>query len=181
VIKQFTQHTNFSSAKVKNAWAAYGASALALLYAAVSLYWVVGGTAGLATVGGQIADMARVRDPAILALGWLALVLKVVIGLLALALAQRWGQRLPSRLLLNAAWGATAVLILDGGVMVSVGSLVLAGVIVVPTSVDWLALRWHVWLWDLWFLAWGLLLGFAIWLYQWPRLVASGDMSLTGV
>ena len=177
MIKRITQPTNSSSAEGKRAWAAYGACVLALLYAAVSLYWVAGGTAGLATVGGQIADMARVRDPAILALGWLAVVLKVVVGLLALALAQRWGQRLPRWLLLTAAWAASAVLILYGGVMVSVGALVLAGVIAAPSSVDWLALRWHVWLWDMWFLVWGVLLGVATLFYQRRRLVSQRDMS----
>jgi hypothetical protein len=73
--------------------------------------------------------------------------------------------------------GPDAVLILYGGVMVSVGALVLAGVSAAPPSVDWLALRWHVWPWDMWFLIWGLLLAIAIWLYQRWRLVNQGDMS----
>jgi hypothetical protein len=46
------------------AWAAYAACALALLSAVPSFYWALGGTAGLATVGGTIEELARARDPA---------------------------------------------------------------------------------------------------------------------
>jgi hypothetical protein len=52
-------------------------------------------------------------------------------------------------------------LTLYGGLLVAVGALVLAGVIRPAGPVDRTALRWHVLLWDLWFLVWGLLLGVA--------------------
>ena len=42
--------------------------------------------------------------------------------------------------------------------LVLVGALVLADVIVPSGPVDRTALRFHVYLWDLWFLVWGLLL-----------------------
>jgi hypothetical protein len=42
---------------------------------------------------------------------------------------------------------------------------VLAGVIRPAGPVDRTALRWHVLVWDLWFLVWGLLLGVAAWHY----------------
>jgi hypothetical protein len=52
----------------------------------------LGGTAGLATVGGAIQELARRRDPAGVALGIAAGMLKVAGGLLALALIRPWGR-----------------------------------------------------------------------------------------
>jgi hypothetical protein len=66
------------------AWAAYAACALALLYAVPSFYWALGGTAGLDTVGGAIEELGRSRDPAGVAFGLGAGVLKVAGALLAL-------------------------------------------------------------------------------------------------
>jgi len=79
-------------------------------------------------------------------------------GVLALALVQPWGRRLPSRLLIRTALAGGIVLALYGGVLVLVGALVLSGVIVPSGPVDRTALRWHVYVWDLWFLVWGVLL-----------------------
>jgi hypothetical protein len=70
------------------AWPAYAACALALLYAVPSFYWALGGTAGLDTVGGVIERLGRSRDPAGVALGIGAGVLKVAGALLALALVR---------------------------------------------------------------------------------------------
>ena len=82
---------------------------------------------------------------------------------LALALVRPWGRRVPRRLLGGVAWAASVVLTLYGGLLVAVGASVLAGVIRPAGPVDRTALRWHVLLWDLWFLVWGLLLGVAAW------------------
>src|SRR5215216_6331773 len=123
----------------RTAWAAYAACALALLSALLSFYWAAGGTIGLDTVGGAIEELARARDPAGVALGIGAGLLKVAGGVLVLALY--------------------------GGLLVAVGALVLAGVIRPAGPVDRTALRWHVLVWDLWFLVWGLLLGVAAWHY----------------
>jgi hypothetical protein len=51
-------------------------------------------------------------------------------------------------------------------VLVLVGGLVLANVINPSQPVDEHALRWHVYVWDLWFLVWGLALGLAAWRYK---------------
>jgi hypothetical protein len=141
----------------RTAWAADAACVLALLSALPSFYWAAGGTIGLATVGGAIEELARARDPAGVALGAGAV--------LALALVRPWGGRVPRRLLGGVAWAASVVLTLYGGLLVGVGALVLAGVIGPAGPVDRTALRWHVFLWDLWFLVWGLLLGVAAWHY----------------
>jgi hypothetical protein len=99
------------------------------------------------------------------ALGIGAGVLKVVGGVLALALVRPWAVGCPRRLLGGVAWAASVVLTLYGGLLVAVGALVLAGVVRPAGPVDRTALRWHVLLWDLWFLVWGLLLGVAAWHY----------------
>ena len=149
----------------RTAWAADAACVLALLSALPSFYWAAGGTSGLDTVGGAIEELARARDPAGVALGVGAGVLKVAGAVLALALVRPWGRRVPRRLLSGVAWAASVVLTLYGGLLVAVGALVLAGVIGPAGPVDRTALRWHVLVWDLWFLVWGLLLGVAAWHY----------------
>ena len=130
-----------------------------------SFYWALGGTAGLDTVGGAIEELARSRDPAGVALGIGAAVLKVAGALLALALVRPWGRPVPRRLLGGAAWTASVVLTCYGGLLVAVGAMVLTGLISPAGPVDRTALRWHVLVWDLWFLVWGLLLGVAAWHY----------------
>ncbi|HEV8650030.1 MAG TPA: DUF3995 domain-containing protein [Actinomycetes bacterium] len=147
------------------AWAAYAACACALLYAVPSFYWAFGGTAGLDTVGGRIEELGRAGGPRAIALGLAAGVLKVAGGLLALALVRPWGRAVSRRLLLTAAWAGSVVLTVYGGLMVVAGTLVLTGVIAPSGPVDRTALRWHVMLWDLWFLVWGVLLGLAAWHY----------------
>jgi uncharacterized protein DUF3995 len=138
---------------------------LTLLSAVPSFYWAFGGTARLDTVGGAIEDLARTRDASGVALGVVAGFLKIAGGLLALALVRPWGRAVPRRLLAGAAWAASVMLTAYGGLLVAVGALVLTGVISPAGPVDRTALRWHVLLWDLWFLIWGLLLGVAAWHY----------------
>jgi hypothetical protein len=53
------------------------------------------------------------------------------------------------------------ILVLYGGVEVLAGGVVLAKVITPSGPVDEHALRWHVFVWDLWFLVWGMALGIA--------------------
>lgn len=64
---------------------------------------------------------------------------------------------------------ASAVLVLWGGANVLVGTLVLADVIAPSAPVDERSLRWHVFLWDLWFLAWGALVALALTQRRSPR------------
>jgi hypothetical protein len=80
----------------RTTWAAYAACALALLSAIPSFYWAAGGTIGLATVGGAIEELARAGDPAGVALGIGAGLLKVAGGVLALALVRPWSRRVPA-------------------------------------------------------------------------------------
>ena len=141
--------------------AAYAASALALLHAAVSFYWAGGGSAGLSTIGGALEELGRSREPALIALVWATGLLKVAAGLLALALVRPWGRTFPRRMLLAAAWGGAAVLTAYGGLLTLGGLLVVTGVIPASGAADWTALRWHAFFWDPWFLLWGILLAAA--------------------
>jgi Protein of unknown function (DUF3995) len=147
----------------KREWPAYAAAVLALASAAVSLYWTLGGTRLLDTLGGSLEDLARNRSGGALALGILVVLVKAVGGLLALALVRPWGAPIGRRLLVFLGSAASMLLVLYGGVYVLVGGLVLGGVITPSGPVDRHGLRWHVFVWDLWFLLWGLALGLATW------------------
>jgi len=50
-----------------------------------------------------------------------------------------------------------------GGLLVTIGALVLTGILQPEGPVDRRALTWHVLLWDLWFLLWGLALATTTW------------------
>jgi len=142
--------------------AAYAAFALALGYALVSLYWAAGGTRGLGTLGGSIERLARSEDARAATVISIVIVVKLAGAFLALALVQPWGQRLPRRLLLIAGGVGSAVLILYGGVEMLGEALVETGAVTPSGRVDWRALRWHLGVWDLWFLIWGVALAVAV-------------------
>jgi hypothetical protein len=146
--------------------AALVAAGLAFASAALSAYWVLGGTALLDTVGGYAEELARTRSPLALLVGLLVVAAKIAAGVLALALT-RPVRRGPVRRLLVAAGGlGGALLAAYGGLLVAVGALVLAGVVRPETPVDRRALTWHVAVWDLWFLLWGLALALAAWHFR---------------
>jgi Protein of unknown function (DUF3995) len=145
--------------------AAYGAAAVAFGYAAVSLYWAAGGTAGLSTVGGIAQTAARSGGAAATAVIAVTVLLKTAGGLLALAMVRPWGRRLPRRALSMAGLAGSALLILYGAAEVAGEALAETGAIR-PSAPDWTALRWHLALWDPWFLVWGLLLAAATWGYR---------------
>ena len=94
-------------------------------------------------------------------------------GLLALALVRPWGRLVPRAWLLIVTAGAGALLVLYGGAQVLVGSLALSGAISASGPIDRTALRWHVGVWDLWFLVWGIVLTLATVGY-WRRTTSAG-------
>jgi hypothetical protein len=141
--------------------AAYGAAVLAFGYAAVSLYWSVGGKALLSTVGGYAEQAAQHGGGAAVVLGLATVALKAVGGLLALALVRPWGRVLHRLWLLIVSAAVSALLVVYGALNVLAGLLVLSGVYHPSGPVDRTALRWHAGVWDLWFLVWGILLAVA--------------------
>lgn len=116
----------------------------------------------LDTVGGAIEDLARDRSLWAVAVGTATVLLKVAAGILALALVHVPGGGRRQRFLLLANGVASAILCVWGAANVVVGALVLGGVITSSADVDRHALRWHVLVWDMWFLVWGLALAVAV-------------------
>jgi hypothetical protein len=141
---------------------AYAAAILAFAYAVMSLYWAAGGHALVSTIGGYVEQLAR-RGGALPVLAALAVTLaKVAGGLLALALVRPWGRVVPRGWLHLGSAAVSVLLLVYGGLNVLLGALVLSGIIHPAGSVDRSALRWHVGVWDLWFLVWGILLALAV-------------------
>jgi hypothetical protein len=140
---------------------AYTAAIVAFAYALMSLYWAAGGHALISTIGGYVEHFAR-RGGALPVLAALAVtVAKAAGGLLALALVRPWGRVVPRGWLLIGSAAVSVLLVVYGGLNVLFGALVLSEVIHPAGSTDRTALRWHVGVWDLWFLVWGILLALA--------------------
>jgi hypothetical protein len=139
--------------------AAYIAAGLAFASAATTAYWLFGGIALLDTLGGSVERLARDRSGAAFALAAAVVAIKSGAGILALLLlSPAWrGWRMIVALDIFAA----AVLGLSGAANVLIGALVLSGAIE-RADVSRHALRWHVFLWDAWFLVWGVALAVAV-------------------
>jgi Protein of unknown function (DUF3995) len=145
---------------------------LGVAYALVSAYWGLGGHHLLDTVGGGLEREGRAHNALLLVVVWVSVVLKLVaagVGLLASSRAAEpapaWHR--PARAI---AWTAAVILAVYGGLLTIVGLLVQAGIIAESSSADERALRWHAYLWDPWFLIWGVLMLAAL---RWSRPRAS--------
>jgi hypothetical protein len=114
-------------------------------------------------VGGAVEELARARDPAGVALGIGAGILKVAGGCWRWPWSATGAVRSLAGCCSGVVWAASAVLTAHGGLLVAVETLVLTGIVRPAGPVDRTALWWHVLVWDLWFLVWGLLLGVAAW------------------
>ena len=142
---------------------AQAAFAVGLLYAAISLYWGAGGTWLLDTVGSSLGKGHGGSALVVLAV-WLAVGLKViaaVLPLLAVGADTSAGSGRP-RLIRALTWVEALILTVYGLVWTAVGLLVEAGVIGTSATADHRALEWHAYLWDPWFLVWGLLVTAAL-------------------
>jgi hypothetical protein len=141
---------------------AYAACGWAFVFAALSCYWALGGTAGAETVSPAIVQLARAHDPWVEGALWLSALMKVISGIVVLALIQPWGGIVPRWLLLILAWGAGTLLFVHGGLFFVVGVLALNGAIRVGTPL--LVLRWYTFLWGPWWLMGGMLFLLAAWI-----------------
>jgi hypothetical protein len=137
---------------------AWAGCAVGVLYAAVSVYWGLGGTWLVDTVGGSLAKRGRAGDAAVLAAVWAAAAVKLTASLLPLAAVRGRGGRAVWIL----AWLAAGILVLYGLVLSVAGWLVRAGIVHASAHADRRALAWHAYLWDPWFLVWGLLIAAAL-------------------
>jgi hypothetical protein len=139
----------------------YAAGGWAFLFAALSFYWALGGTAGTEAISPAIVQLARAHDPWVMAALWISAILKVFSGFVALALIQPWGSRVPRWILLLLAWGAGTLLFGHGGLFLAVGVLALSGAI--SLSIPAPLLHWYTFLWGPWWLLGGLLFLLAAW------------------
>jgi hypothetical protein len=126
-----------------------------LAYAAISVYWAVGGKWLLDTVGISLSRPGQVGHAAALLTLWGAAVVKAIAAALPVLAAGTWprpADRGRRRLARGLAWTEAAILVIYGLILTASGLLVQAGVIKASANADHLALRWHAYLWDPWFL-----------------------------
>ena len=140
--------------------------AVGLAYAAISVYWAVGGRWLLNTVGISLSQPGQAGHLAALLAVWGAAAVKAVAAVLPLLAIGVWprtangGLRRLARVL---TWIEAAILVGYGLVLTASGLLVQAGVIKAAAHADRLALKWHAYLWDPWFLIWGIFVFLALW------------------
>jgi Protein of unknown function (DUF3995) len=153
---------------------AQAACSAGLAYAAVSVYWALGGTWLLDTVGGTLEQQGRTGNPGIILAVCAATVLKVIGAIMPLAAvgvtpgqATIAGRRQVRVRVL--AWLEAAILTIYGLVLTAAGLLVQSGAIAPAASADRRALAWHAYLWDPWFLLWGALVTAALVRSRQPR------------
>jgi hypothetical protein len=142
--------------------AAWAACAVGLLYAAISVYWGLGGTWLLDTVGGSLAKLGRAYSAGVIAAVWGAATLKLIAAVLPLLAVHHRSSSQRDHWLWVLAWIAAGVLIVYGLVLTAAGLLVQTDVIHASSTADHRALAWHAYLWDPWFLLWGLLIAAAL-------------------
>lgn len=138
-----------------------GAAVAGLLHALPSLYWALGGTALVSTLGGWAADWQREAPVQVLALLSVIFVLKLAGAALPL-LCER-GLLPRPRLWRGLFWAAAGALVIYGGVNVVAALASLTGVIATGPTMDTAALVGHAFLWDPLFLVWGALLATGLW------------------
>ncbi len=102
--------------------------------------------------------MARTRGSGFIAVVWITGALKVAGAVFSLALVQSWGRIFPRPLMLLAGWGGSVGLTLYGALQVGSLALVAAGIVTPADPIEWKPLLWRLFVWDLSFLVWGLLL-----------------------
>jgi len=133
-------------------WAAYAVCAWALGFAVVSFFWAAGATLGVHTIAAQPEKLASPRAL------WIIGLMKLLPGVLALALVQPWGRGLSHGLLRVATRTGGGLLVLYGGANFVDHGLMAAGVKHTPVLLGRSAVWWHLVLWDPWWVLGGLLM-----------------------
>lgn len=131
-------------------WAA-AATVLAGASAAVSAWWLFGGTTGLDSLGGGLEQLARERSAPALVVLTIVIIAKLLAAALACAMTRSWVARPWARL---ATWGGGALAVY-GIVLVAGGAV---GLVMDAEGADRAALWGHTLLWDPWFAIWGIAL-----------------------
>jgi hypothetical protein len=154
---------NRAHARASGLGAAWAGLALGLLYAVAGVYWGLGGSWLLDTVGASLAPPDRSASAAVVLAVWCAVGLKVIAAVLPLLAVGAGAARVRRRYLIRAlACVEAAILTVYGLNSTAVGLLVQAGLIGTPADADHRALAWHAYLWGPWLLVWGLLVTAAL-------------------
>ena len=142
---------SFSIQARRAEWAAYAAFGWAGLFAALSFFWAAGGRTGLH----PLEQAATSSGPVWIAVNLSAGVLKVLAGLLAVALVRSRGQKRYRKLLFIATWMLGVGICLYGGLGLISDVLHVTGVINDPATRKWFF--WYLVLWDPWWVLGGVL------------------------
>ena len=151
---------------------AQAACVAGLAYAAISVYWALGGTWLVDTVAGTLGQQGRAGNPGIILAVSAAAALKIIGAIVPLAaVGVTPGQATTTRggQMRVLAWLEAAILTIYGLVLTGAGLLVQSSVIASAASADHRALAWHAYLWDPWFLLWGALVTAALVRSRQPR------------
>lgn len=144
------------------------AAAAGTLHAAFSLYWAIGGTFLLDTVGDWAVDLTA-DEPLWAGLGLGALgaakLAAAWVPLLVVSGHARWAGRIWRRL----AWVGGGALTLYGALNTVVALAVVSGIVQPDGGYDEAAMWGHAALWDPLFLVWGLATLGALWAPETPR------------
>jgi hypothetical protein len=127
----------------------------------MNVYWGFGGTWLLNTVGCPFPVNCNAQGgrALLLVLAWGAAVLKGVASILPFLVlgGADPGGRWWSRPLRRMVWAEAGILTLYGLVLTTTELLAVAGVIAIPAGAGYTALAGHAYVWDPWFLVWGIL------------------------
>lgn len=139
-------------------WAAYAACAWGIIFAAISIYWGLGGHLGLNTIGGTIEKRALRHDTDLLIAVWVTAALKLVSR--QSRTRSHTDPRAERKAESSKRWlGSLLCYFISYGGVVELGNLVVITHLYTPSqTVEWTPLRWHVWLWDMSLILWGLLI-----------------------
>lgn len=128
------------------------AASVGIVHGMFSLYWALGGTWLLATVGGRMVEQFADARGALALVG----IVKLVAAVAPLVLALRgWPVRRPARAV---CWTGAAVLVVWGGAGAVTAQLVLAGAVAPDGGVDRVGMIGHAWIRDPMFVLWGVAL-----------------------
>jgi hypothetical protein len=138
------------------------------IHAGFSLFWAVGGTWLLDTVGEGAVEFQRAHP-------WGTAALLVVVGtgkaagaVLPAVVEWRSGMRF-RRAIRFLSWIGGCLLVVYGTTYAAVSAGVLAGAIAVPGGIDRRGMQGHAMLWDPLFAVWGATLLVGLWLTRRPR------------
>lgn len=133
------------------------AAAVGTVHGIFSVYWGLGGTWLVDTLGDDLVDLWRSHAVLLVPVG----VVKIIAALLPLVLLKGDAGPLPwwQRVLRYVSWAGAVLLIFWGGVNTVTGNLVLGGLVVPDGGFDRAGMIGHAWLWDPLFLLWGVALG----------------------